>query len=363
MKPVPLDKNISGLVSRIKTLLFESRNRIAQTVNEELLLTYWKIGKAIAEFEQTGVGSSREFIIDLSKQLTEQEGKGFSRSNLFNMRNFFLQYSVQTLSGHTELGVQTVSGHTNLDVQTLSGHFLATFEKLSWSHYCELMVIDDKYKRSFYEKESLNSRWSLRELKRQLETSLYERLLLSEGKPNKDKIIELAEKGHTILKPSDIIKDPYILDFLGLSENKVFLEADLEERLIRKIEDFLLELGKGFMFVGSQQRITLNNTHYYVDMVFYHKILKSYVLIDLKTGKFKGEDAGQMNMYLNYYKIEINTEEDSAPIGIILCAEKDHIAAEYALGGLTNHIFASKYKLHLPEEAVLEFELQRLINS
>ena len=236
--------------------------------------------------------------------------------------------------------------------QTLSG-------KLRWSHYCELLSISDKDKRSFYEKESVNSNWSVRELKRQIESSLFERLLLSDGKANKEKVLKLAQEGNVMETPQDILKDPYVFEFLGISENKPFLEKDLERKLIRQIEDFLLELGKGFMFVGSQQRVTLNNTHYYVDMVFYNKILKSYVLIDLKLGKLKPENVGQINAYLNYYKIEVNDEDDNEPIGIILCADKDEIMAEYALGGISSQIFASKYVLYIPnkEELIKQVEI------
>jgi predicted nuclease of restriction endonuclease-like (RecB) superfamily len=233
--------------------------------------------------------------------------------------------------------------------------------QLSWSHYCELLVVTDDNKRSFYEKEAINSRWSVRELKRQIASSLFERLLLSEGKPNKEKVLKLAQEGQIILNPSDLIKDPYVFEFLGIPENKPILEKDLELKLIRHIEDFLLELGKGFMFVGSQFRITLNNVHHYIDLIFYNKILKAYILIDLKSEKFQADNVGQMNMYLNYFKTEINDEEDIEPIGIILCTEKDEVVAEYALGGLTNQIFASKYIYYLPDKEILIKEVERFL--
>lgn len=198
--------------------------------------------------------------------------------------------------------------------QTLSG-------KLNWSHYCELLSISDKDKRSFYEKEAMNSNWSVRELKRQINTSLYERLLLSKGDINKQEVLNLATKGIELAKPSDMIKDPYVFEFLGLPENKSVMESDLEKALIDQIEKFLLELGRGFMFVGTQQRVTINNTHYYVDKVFYNKPLRSYVLIELKTTKLMPEVAGQLNMYLNYYENEVKDEDDNKPIGIILCTD------------------------------------------
>jgi predicted nuclease of restriction endonuclease-like (RecB) superfamily len=310
-------------------------------VNHELLRSYWQIGKLIADNEQSnGLNetTARSFILALSKVLTNELGRGFSRSNLFNMRSFYLNYS---------------------DVQTVSGH-------LSWSHYCELLGVSDTDARGFYEKECLNAHWSVRELRRQIDSALFQRLLLSEGTLNKQKVLELAQRGQVIEKPEDIIKNPYVLEFLGLPDNKPRKESELEKRLVERIEDFLLELGRGFMFVGTQQRVTLNNIHYFVDMVFYNKILRAYVLIDLKIGKFRLENAGQMNAYINYYKTEVSEPDDNPPIGIILCADKDNIAAEYALGGLENQIFASKYTYYIPDreqlirqiEAVLEQEAQ-----
>jgi predicted nuclease of restriction endonuclease-like (RecB) superfamily len=262
-------------------------------------------------------------------------GPGFSRSNLQNMRNFYLEYPI---------------------CQTLSG-------KLSWSHYCELLIVSDKDRRAFYEQECINSAWSVRELKRQIETSLFERLLLSEGKTNKEAVLTLSRQGITISKPEDILKDPYVFEFLGTREEKPMLERDLELKLIRHIEDFLLELGRGFMFVGSQQRVTLGNTHYYVDMVFYNKILKAYVLIDLKTGQLKPEHIGQMNMYLNYYAAEVNDKDDQKPIGIVLCADKHDVMAEFALGGLENTIFASRYVYYIPDKQQLIAAVKALLES
>ena len=234
---------------------------------------------------------------------------------------------------------------------------------MNWSHYCELLSLEDADKRSFYEKESINSNWSVRELQRQINSSLFERLLLSDGKANKETVLKLSRHGQILETATDAVKDPYVFEFLGIPEKKPILEKELEAKLIRHIEDFLLELGKGFMFVGSQQRITLGNKHNYVDMVFYNKILKAYVLIDLKTRKLKHTDAGQMNAYLNYYKTEINEPTDNAPIGIILCASKDDIEAEYALGGLTNQVFASTYVLYLPEKEMLLKQVEEVLRK
>lgn len=235
--------------------------------------------------------------------------------------------------------------------------------KLSWSHYCELLSISDADKRSFYEKEAVNSGWSVRELKRQIESSLFERLLLSRGEVNKEKVLELALQGNEISQPEDIIRDPYVFEFLGLPEDKPMMESDLERALVQQIEKFLLELGRGFMFVGTQQRVTVNNTHYYVDMVFYNKILRAYVLIELKTTKLTPEAAGQINMYLNYYASEVNDPDDNPPIGIILCTDKDSITAEYALGGLSNNIFASRYVLYMPNKEQLIRQVEAVLKK
>jgi predicted nuclease of restriction endonuclease-like (RecB) superfamily len=222
-------------------------------------------------------------------------------------------------------------------------------------------MLSDDDERSFYEKECINSGWSVRELKRQISSSLFQRLILSKSEANKQTVKELAQQGQSIQSPADLIKEPYVFEFLGIQEQKPILEKDLEKTLIRNIENFLLELGRGFMFVGSQQRVTLNNIHNYIDLVFYNKALKAYVLIDLKIRKFKAEDVGQMNAYLNYYKTEVNEPTDDEPIGIILCANKDEIAAEYALGGLANNIFATKYIYYLPEKEQLIQQVERVL--
>ena len=324
------------VIQEVKAVLDNARNNVAHQVNSELLNTYWNIGRIICEYEQSEPGRAdygKQTLKELSKVLTQEFGKGFSRSNLQNMRAFYLTYE---------------------KCQTLSG-------KLSWSHYCELLSISDSDKRSFYEKEAVNANWSVRELKRQIESSLFERLLLSRGDANKEQVLALALKGNEIAEPADIIRDPYVFEFLGLPEDKPVMESDLERALVRQIEEFLLELGRGFMFVGTQQRVTINNTHYYVDMVFYNKILRAYVLIELKTTKLTPEAAGQINMYLNYYATEVNDPDDNPPIGIILCTEKDSITAEYALGGLSNNIFASRYVLYMPNKEQLIAQVEAVL--
>lgn len=326
------------LYTQVSELIQEARKQVASQVNTALLATYWNVGRLIVEDEQNSEHRAeygKQVLKELSKRLTEAFGKGFSRANLQWMRLLYIKYPI---------------------CQTLSS-------KLSWSHYCELLGISDDAKRSFYEQECINARWSFRELKRQIDSSLFERLLLSDGQANKEKVLQLAAKGVEINRPSDIIKDPYVFEFIGIPENKPMMESDLERMLVRGIEDFLLELGRGFMFVGTQQRVTMNNTHYYVDMVFYNKILKAYVLIELKRTKLTPEAVGQLNMYLNYYATEVNDEGDNPPIGIILCTDKDSLTAEYALGGLSNQIFASKYTLCLPNKEQLIAEVERMLSQ
>ncbi len=333
-----LEKNNDAMIQEIKEVILNSRQKVAYEVNNTMLQAYWNVGRIIVENEQNGnikAEYGKQIMKDLSKELRKVLGTGFSVSNLFNMRKLYITYP---------------------KFQTLSG-------KLSWSHYCELLSIENKEERNFYEKECINSNWSVRELKRQLETSLFERLLLSEGKKNKETVYKLSKKGQTLNTAEDILKEPYVFEFLGVKENKPVLEKDLEQKLVKHIEEFLLELGKGFMFVGTQQRITLGNTHYYVDMVFYNKILKCYVLIDLKLGQMKAEYAGQMNMYLNYYNKEINDEGDNKPIGIILCKSKKDIAIDYALGGLSNNVFSSTYTYYIPNKEQLINEVEKVLND
>ena len=334
----PINQDIKLVVHEIGDLLTAARSNVARQVNNELLSTYWNIGRIIAEYEQTvpeRADYGKQTLKELSKALTNEFGKGFSVSNIQFMRRFYQTYQIQ----------QTAS------------------VKLSWSHYCELLSISDPDKRSFYEKEAVNSNWSVRELKRQIDSSLFERLLLSRGDANKEQVLALAENGIEIAEPADIIRDPYVFEFLGIPEDKPMLESDLERALVQQIEKFLLELGRGFMFVGTQQRVTINNTHYYVDMVFYNKILRAYVLIELKTTKLTPEAAGQINMYLNYYASEVNDSDDNPPIGIILCTEKDSITAEYALGGLSNNIFASRYVLVMPNKEQLIAQVEAVLEK
>ena len=326
------------LIEKIGSLLKEARKNIAVHVNSALLFSYLKIGKAIVEdscFNPSDANEQKKTLKYLSKVLTKQYGKGFSIANLHNIVIFYKKYQ---------------------NFQTLS-------EQLSWSHYCELLTIQDDDKRKFYEIECANARWSVRELRRQIDSSLFERVLLSKREINEGQIIKLSEKGNEIFEPQDVLKDPYVLEFVDIPEPKTILESDLEAALVRQIEKFMLELGKGFMFVGTQQRVTFNNVHYYADMVFYNKILKSYVLIELKSSKFIPQAVGQLNMYLNYYAAEVNDEGDNPPIGIILCTDKGNVDMQYALGGLSNNIFAAKYVTNMPKKEDLIAQVEMVTNK
>lgn len=316
-------------------LIVDSKRRIAQNINQEILTTYWEIGKIIYEREVTqniDIETISTVLLELSKILMTQVGKGFSRSNLTYMRLLYLVYP------------------NGINVKS----------PLSWSHYIEFLKIDDTLERSFYEQQSILEKWSVRELRRQKDSALFQRLALSKDKKG---ILDLAQKGQLLTKDADLIKDPYVLEFLGLPEVKRYSEKELERKIIQNLQDFILELGKGFGFIGSQYRITLNNTHFYVDLVFFHRILRCFVIIDLKIGEVKHTDIGQMNMYLNYFKEEESIEGDSSPIGIILAAGKDEIMVRYATGGLSNKVFVSKYQTYLPDKDLLQEKMRRILNN
>ncbi len=335
MNKIPNRNKYSELLGNIGNLLEESRKATIQKINNILVQTYWNIGKRIVEFEQGGMEKAdygSKLLKRLSNDLKKRYEKGFSRSNLQYMRLLYLKYQ---------------------KYQTLSG-------KLSWSHYVEILSISDELARSFYEKQCINENWSVRELKRQRNSGLFQRIALSKDKKG---ILKLAKEGQLIEKVEDIIKDPYVFEFLNIPENYHYSEKELENRLIDELGHFLLELGKGFAFISRQFRITLNNTHYYVDLVFYHRILKCFVLIDLKLGKANHQDIGQMNLYLNYFKNEESETDDNEPIGIILAADKDKILVEYATGSISNQLFVSKYQLYLPDKHLLEQELKYLLEQ
>jgi predicted nuclease of restriction endonuclease-like (RecB) superfamily len=328
-------KNYSLLVDAIFSAIVEGRQKAVTQINTTLLETNWNIGLHIVEFEQHGAERAdygSQLLLTLSKDLTRKYGKGFSRSNLFQCRQFYLRFP---------------------KIQTLSG-------KLSWSHYCEILKADNDLEISFYIKQCETENWSVRELKRQMKSMLFHRLALS---TDKTKVLELAEKGQIISTPLDIVKDPYVLEFLDLPQQQVYLESDLEDALISNLQSFLLELGRGFAFVGRQYRINIGGRQFKVDLVFYHRILKCFVLIDLKRGEIDHGDIGQMNLYLNYFKKEEAADDDNEPIGIVLGAYKDHILMEYATENISNQLFVSRYQLYLPKREELEQELQKLLEN
>ena len=321
------------MIRDVGIILESGRRKAAAAVNQILVRTYWEIGKRIVDYEQLGKERAeyRSRLLDrISKDLKYMYGRGFSKSNVYLMRQFYIKHQ----------NFQTVSG------------------KLSWSHYSELLGIEDDIERGFYEAQCINEKWSIRELRRQANSALFHRFALSKDKKG---LIAMSRKGQVIEKAQDIIREPYVLEFLGIEEK--CSEKELEQRIIDRMQMFLLELGKGFTFVKRQCRITLGNTHYYIDLVFYNRILKCFVLIDLKIGKADHLDIGQMNMYLNYFKAEECLKEDNPPVGIILSADKDNLLVDYALGGISNHLFVSRYQLYLPNKKELEKKLKEAIEN
>lgn len=327
------NSNINNLANKIEILIQEARQHIVSSVNTTMVYTYYEIGRYIVEDEQNGQNRAeygKSVLKKLSAYLTPKFGKGFSVDNLQNMRNFYLCYS---------------------KYETPSRNSVFT---LSWSHYLKLMRISNPEERRFYEIEAIENKWSLRELERQFDSSLYERLALSR---NKEEVLQLSKQGQIVEKPQDLLKDPYILEFTGLPELPCYSEKELEQKLIDNLQSFLLELGKGFAFVGRQVRLSFSEEHFFVDLVFYNRLLKCFVLIDLKRGKLKHQDIGQMQMYVNYYDREVKLEDENSTIGLLLCADKDNAIVEYTLPKDNNQIFAAKYATILPSKE----QLQQLI--
>ncbi|QNM92727.1 PDDEXK nuclease domain-containing protein [Aliarcobacter cryaerophilus] len=314
----------NNIYQEIKELLYSAKNRVYQTINTTMTQTYFQIGKRIVEEEQGGeirAEYGKSLLKLLSVQLINEFGKGFSVDNLENMRRFYLAFQKS---------------------ETVSRKF-----ELSWSHYIFLTRIENIDERNFYEIESIENSWSLRELKRQFDSGLFERLKLSS---DKQKVKELSLNGQVIQTAQDLIKDPYILEFVGLPELSSYSESELEQKLIDKLEHFLLELGKGFTFVARQKRITIDEKHFKVDLVFYNRLLKSFVVIDLKIGELKHQDIGQMMMYVNYFDRFEKTDDENSTIGIILCKDKSKALVELTLPKDNNQIYASKYLTILPNK-------------
>ena len=356
----------TDLAERIERLVTEARKRTFAAVNTAMVYTYYEIGRMIVEDEQEGnyrAEYGKAVLKALSIRLGDKFGKGFSVDNLENMRKFYLVYSKsETLSRISEDKLQisekpsrklSSSLTISQKPQTPSAELHFT---LSWSHYLKLMRIENPDERRFYEIEATENNWSLRELQRQFDSSLYERLALSR---DKEGVKSLAQKGQLMEKPEDMIKDPYVLEFIGLPELPQYSESELEQRLIDHLQTFLLELGKGFTFVGRQVRFTFDEQHFRVDLVFYNRLLRAFVLIDLKRGTLKHQDLGQMQMYVNYYDRFVKTEDENPTIGILLCTDKSDAMVEITLPKDNSQIFASKYQTYLPSKE----ELQRLIEE
>jgi len=338
-----MDKTISknSLFENIKSLLLSSRQNVLRYVNITMVHTYFEIGRMIVEDEQRGntrADYGEQVLHELSKKLIVEFGKGYSWRNLNLMRQFYLVYGK----------VQTVSAQSK-NSETLSRRF-----KLSWSHYVFLMRQDEPIRR-FYEIEAIENNWSLRELERQFNSMLYERLSLSR---DKKKILELSKKGQVVERPEDIIKDPYIFEFLGLKEEKTYSESDLESKLIENLKRFLLELGKGYTFVARQQRISFDEEHFYIDLVFYNRLLRCFIVFDIKTERLKHQDLGQLQMYVNYYDRIVKTIDENKTIGILLCTDKNNAVVKMTLPEDNDQVFASKYKLYLPTKEELLKQLK-----
>jgi predicted nuclease of restriction endonuclease-like (RecB) superfamily len=341
--------------SRISGILKSAQSNVLHAVNTAMVNAYFEIGRLIVEEEQNGrerAEYGKQILKELSVKLTKEFGRGFSEDNLGNMRKFYLSYQSQiseTVFRKSEK-TQTLSAQSTYPVISSHNEF-----KLSWSHYLKLMRIEDFQERKFYEIESAKNNWSLRELQRQYDSALYARIAAS---LDKESVLKLSENGLIIEKPQDAIKDPYILEFIGLPEKSIYSESDLEQKLIDKLEQFLLELGTGFAFVARQKRITIDEKHFRIDLVFYNRILRCFVLIDLKIGELRHQDIGQMQMYVNYYDREVRLEEENRTIGLILCQDKSEAVVRYTLPENNEQIFASKYQTVLPSREKLKELIQ-----
>lgn len=331
--PQPQDKSYEKLIDGIVVLMANARNDIAKKVNTTMVETYWHIGQYIVEYEQDG-GARAQYgkgiIKQLSQDLTLKFGKGFGISNLVYMRKLYKTFPI---------------------IGTLS-------HKLSWGHYYEILKIDDEMERTFYIRQCEQEHWNVRELKRQMQSMLFHRIALSK-KPSE--VLNLAKEGAHLQKPQDLLRDPYVLEFVDLPTP--YIESDLEEELIKKFADFMLEMGDGFCLRKRQYPIPVAGRVFHCDLVFYHAILKAYVLIDLKRGEIQHEDIGQMNFYLNYFRHEVCQPDDNPPIGIVLGARKDDLVMQYAMEGISNQLFAAKYQLYMPKREELQKRLDLLLEE
>ena len=368
------------LYERIRQILESARSSVARTVNTTQVVANWLIGREIVEEEQKGkrrAEYAEQLLLDLSARLTAEYGRGYSVDNLEFFRRFFLEYN-SLLGSEKSDALRRISTTTDISdaVRRKSMESITVLSSqkqhaprgeswqpgqlhlnLSWTHYRTLLRVEKTGARAFYEIEAIRNNWSARELERQINSLLFERLALSK---NKKGLMRLATKGQVIQRPADVFKDPVVMEFLGLPALPKLVESHLEEALINNLQAFLLELGKGFAFMSRQERITLDGDHFYIDLVFYHTILKCFVLIDLKVGKLTHQDLGQLQLYVNYYDRERRTKGDNPALGLILCTDKNDAVVRYTLGPeQQKKIFASRYKLYLPTEVELQAELRR----
>ena len=352
--------NGEHLMEEISLLIENAKQHIIAEVNSTMTATYYEIGRMIVEHEQKGQKRAtygKGVLKDLSKKLTDRFGKGFSVDNLQNMRQFYIVYHESIYETASRKSSEAVDVATTAPAipQTLSAKF-----PLSWSHYLFLMRISNPKERKFYETEATKERWSLREMKRQFNSALYERLALSRDKKT---VTEMSQKGQIIERPEDIVKDPYVLEFLGLKEDSSYSESELEQRIINELQNFLLELGKGYTFVGRQVRLTFDEQHFYVDLVFFNRLLQCFVLVDLKIGDITHQDLGQMQMYVNYYDRVVKLPTENPTVGILLCKEKNDAVVKMTLPQDNTQIFASQYELVLPDKEALMRLLEEKFND
>lgn len=359
------------LFGRVREILEAARGNIARTVNTTQVIANWLIGREIVEEEQRGkkrADYGQKLVMQLSAELTTAYGKGWSTQNLFYMKQFYLAYPrllpadgiVHAAGGESSLAsiVHAVRGQSSAIAQTASDRATGSLHPhLSWTHYRTLLRVSRSEARDFYEIEAIRNAWSARELERQINSLLFDRLAKSRDKAG---LMRLASHGQELVRPIDALKDPLVLEFLDLPESPRLVESKLEQALIGNLQTFLMELGKGFAFVSRQERITLDGDHFYIDLVFYHTVLKCFVLIDLKVGKLTHADLGQIQFYVNYYDRERRTEGDNPTIGLILCPDKNDAVVKYTLGEQQErNIFTSRYQLYLPTVEELENELRR----
>lgn len=394
MKPA---SKLPTVHERVRQILESARGQASRSVNTIQVVSNWMIGREIVEEEQMGrkrAGYGKRLIEQLADKLMAEYGPGYTGRNLAFFREFYRTYprlleilyaartkfvtdnpagtSAIPYAARTESGAAAVKpgyepGEAAVIVNLLLSAFTGPYRdkwqpgclhpNLSWTHYRTLMRVEKDEARSFYEIEALKNHWAARELERQIGSLLYERLALSKDKPG---LLKLANKGHQIQQPADVFKDPVVIEFLGLPESPKLVESQIEAALINNLQAFLLEMGKGFAFVARQKRITLDGDHFYIDLVFYHTILKCYVVLDLKTGPLTHQDLGQLQLYVNFFDREIRTEGDNPTLGLILCTDKNDTVVKYTLGPEQQKtIFTSRYKLHLPTEKELQAEIRR----